>query len=260
MKTARIGIIGGTSFEATARYCSLIAKECRKKRKGYGCITPDLVTRSLNSETINALLKENDWGTIKEILIRETRQLINGDGCKCIALASNTLHKVAPDIKDAIDLHYYYDRSERIHKDDLIDINDCIAERLQEIGARRILLLGAKPIMTEKCMKQYLSTRYDIEVMGTRRFFYAVNEIDRIICEELRYGTIKRQSKEYIMDFINQFIPSPNFPKKPDAIVLASVELGMLIKSKNINGIPLVDSAEAHASAIVKSSLSYRWW
>lgn len=89
----RIGIIGGMSFESTLHYYERINRQV-KERAG-GLTSADMVLRSVNFEEYHRLMEKGDWQTIGAMLQYEAIGLATRDGCDYVAIATNTMHKVA---------------------------------------------------------------------------------------------------------------------------------------------------------------------
>ena len=71
-------------------------------------------------------------------------------------------------------------------------------------------------------MKQFLSGRHNIDVVGMRDHYDEICEIDRIISLELRRGIVEQESKAFIQRFIRDYYLYTSY--KPEAIVLCSTE------------------------------------
>ena len=239
----RIGIIGGMSYESTLHYYDQINRKVNERAGGL--TSADLVLRSVNFENYYDLMTDGNWKLIEQELSYEAERLVYDFGCDYVAVATNTMHKVAPAIKCSVE-GWYRDGSGIYPR--FIHIGDCVAEKLKEAGAKRILLLGTKFTMTEKFMKKFFSGRHNIEVMGVRNYPEEVDEINRIIFDELCHGIVTPESKEFMMNFVYQF-PSDS-DLRPDAIVLGCTELNMILEPDDVD-IPLIDSTQAHIDKLV---------
>lgn len=77
-----------------------------------------------------------------------------------------------------------------------------------------------------------------------------INEIDRIIFDELCKGEIKESSKKFYINTINNMIRQNNI----EGVILGCTEIEMLIKPNDI-AIPIFDTTQSHIDAIVDYSL-----
>ena len=243
----RIGIIGGMSFESTLHYYEQINRKVNERAGGL--VSADLVLRSVDFGIHYDLMQDGNWKLIEQAFSREAEKLVHDFGCDYVAIATNTMHKVAPAIKRSVEGRYH-DGSGIYPR--FVHIGDCIAEKLNKIGAKRILLLGTRITMTEKFMKKFFSGRYNIQVMGVRDYPDEINKIDCIISEELCHGIVTPESKEFLVNFVNQFPCDRD--ERPDAIVLGCTELHMILEPDDID-VPLVDSTKAHIDKLVNLCL-----
>ncbi|MBR5669823.1 aspartate/glutamate racemase family protein [Candidatus Saccharibacteria bacterium] len=257
----RIGIIGGMSYESTLHYYEEINRQVNERAGRL--ISADLILRSVNFEEYHELMESGDWQKIDDKLSREALGLVHLGKCDFVAIATNTMHKVADHVGGLLllpsDMALRMDIPEDIPLVDipLIHIGDSIAEKCKEVGAKRVLLLGTKFTMTEDFLKKRLA-EHKIETIDLSRHSKDADEIDRIIFQELCRGVVTDESADFLVDFIRKF-PTDSEPE-PDAIILGCTELDMLIKSESIMGqrkkIPIIDSTKAHIESIVKHCLS----
>ena len=92
-----IGLLGGMSATSSQLY---YAELCRLTQARCGGLTsPDLVLRSLDFAPIEQWMRDGEWDAISDLLIREA-QMLERAGAEVIALATNTMHKVADRIQD----------------------------------------------------------------------------------------------------------------------------------------------------------------
>lgn len=245
----RIGIIGGMSYESTLHYYERINRQVNERAGGL--VSADLALRSVNFEEYHELMEKGDWQEIGRRLSIEARTLVIGNQCDYVAIATNTMHKVA----DYVTGPYSWMKTEhsRVIRVDipLVHIGDCIAEKCKEVGAKRVLLLGTKFTMTEDFMAKRLA-QHGIEVMSVDNYPEEIEEIDRIIFDELCHGVVTAKSKEFMMNFVYQFPADSDI--RPGAIILGCTELEMILEQDDVD-IPLINSTQAHIDKIVKLCL-----
>ena len=235
----KIGLLGGMSYVSTSHYYEQINQ--RVNERVGGDTTANLVVRSVNFEKYRQLMKRGEWEKIGDCLGYEASGLSSYMECEYIAVATNTMHKVA----DAIAQH--------CPKSTFVHIGDCIAEACERTDAMRILLLGTKFTMEEDFMKDFLANKYGIETIDTSPYPNEVEEINRIIFDELCNGAVTESSKRFLAEFVRLFFVS-NANPKPDAVVLGCTELNMLLNGDSYY--PIIDSTEEHVRKLVELSLS----
>ena len=247
----RIGIIGGMSFESTLHYYEQINRKVNERAGGL--VSADLVLRSVNFEEYHDLMEKGDWCEIAHRLSFEALDLVLKSKCDYVAIATNTMHKVADPV---IGPHEVVDNAawppiSRWIDIPLVHIGDCIAEECKKVNAKRVLLLGTKFTMTEDFMPCRLFD-HDIEVIDTGDYPEEIEEINRIIFEELCHGIVTPESKEFMMNFAYQFPADSD--ERPDAIILGCTELNMILEPDDVD-VPLVDSTKAHIDKLVNLCL-----
>lgn len=94
----RIGIIGGMSYESTLHYYERINRQVNERADGL--TSADLVLRSVNFEEYHELMGKGYWQEIGRRLSVEARDLVVAHRCKYVAIATNTMHKVADHIAE----------------------------------------------------------------------------------------------------------------------------------------------------------------
>lgn len=245
----RIGIIGGMSYESTLHYYERINRQVNECVGGLA--SADLVLQSVNFEDYHKLMEKGDWVTIGRRLRAAARNLFLENQCNYVAIATNTMHKVAEYIAEPYTwIQHTGARAIRVEIP-LVHIGDCIAEKCKEVGAKRVLLLGTKFTMTEDFMAKRLA-QHGINVMSVDNYPEEIEEIDRIIFDELCHGVVTAESKEFMMNFVYQFPADSDI--RPDAIVLGCTELEMILEQDDVD-IPLINSTQAHIDKIVELCL-----
>ena len=156
-------------------------------------------------------------------------------GADYIVIATNTIHKLADDIQSQINIP-------------LIHIADCVAEKCLDSEVYNVGLLGTKITMVE----DFLIDRLEKNglIVSTPTSEEQLNEVDRIIFDELCKGIISEKSRKFYIDVINQMIRE----KHIEGIILGCTEIEMLIKSGDID-IPIFDTTQSHIDKIVDCSL-----
>lgn len=226
MKT--IGIIGGMSYESSIHYYERINKQVNNLEGNLTCAR--MIIYNVNFEEIRKLMLDNKWDEIGEELgkIAKTLEVAGAD---YIAIATNTMHKLANYIEKNINIP-------------LIHIADCVADKCKNNKVYNVGLLGTKYTMVEDFFKNRLEEN-DL-IVSTPIENENINEIDRIIFDELCKGETKEESKQYFIDVINKMIKD----NKIEGIILGCTEIEMLVKQSDIN-IPIFDTTQAHIDSIV---------
>ena len=233
MKT--IGMIGGMSYESSIHYYERINDQVNQIAGGLTCAK--MLIYNVNFEEIRKLMLENKWDKIGAELAKIAKTLEDA-GADYIVIATNTMHKLADHIQSQIGIP-------------LIHIADSVADKCKESDVSKVGLLGTKYTMVE----DFLVDRLKLNglTVFTPKDSKDIDEIDRIIFDELCKGTIKESSKEYYKKVIEQMVEEYGIK----GIILGCTEIEMLIKQNDLD-IPVFDTTQAHIDSIVDYSLERR--
>ncbi len=230
MKT--IGIIGGMSYESSIHYYERINNQVNELAGGLTCAK--MIIYNVNFEEIRKLMLSNQWDKIGIELSKIAKTLENA-GADYIVIATNTMHKLADYVQSQIDIP-------------LIHIADCVADKCRKKNILNVGLLGTKYTMVEDFLKNRL--KQNGLSVTTPQSEENINEIDRIIFDELCKGEIKDSSREYYINVINNMIKENHI----EGVILGCTEIEMLLKQENLS-IPIFDTTQAHIDSIVDYSL-----
>jgi len=223
-----IGIIGGMSYESSTHYYERINKQVNDRLGSLN--TARIIMYSVNFEEIEPLMKANKWNEIAVILtdIAKKLELVGAD---VIVIATNTMHKLYDEIQSNISVPM-------IHIADTV-AERCISQDIQDVG-----LIGTAYTMRESFLKDRLAQRgLNVIVPNSDK---KIDEINRIIFEELCVGKVLGGSREYYKEIIEEL--SKRYGAR--GIILGCTEIEMLI-SRNDVSIPIFDTTEAHIDGIV---------
>src|SRR5436190_21866721 len=98
-----IGLIGGTSGFATRECYRLLDEGVQAALGGHNAA--ELLLYSVNFENIRRLLQDGQWDILGDYLVDKAERLERG-GADFILLASNTLHRVAQRIAEAVHIPF----------------------------------------------------------------------------------------------------------------------------------------------------------
>ena len=230
MKT--IGVIGGMSWESTQTYYRLINQKVREQLGGLH--SAKLILYSVDFAEIEPLQHAGDWGGTAEILT-EAAQALETAGVDFIVLATNTMHKVAPEIELAVQIP-------------LLHIADATAAALQADGVTTVALLGTKFTMEQDFYRQRLE-EYGICVVVPNA--QQRNRVHEIIFNELCLGKVEANSKVDYLEIIQEMAEFG-----AEAVILGCTEIGMLINQSDTT-IKLYDTTEIHAASAVAFALQH---
>ena len=227
-----IGLLGGMSWESTQSYYQAINQGI-KARLG-GLHSAELVLYSVDFEQIERLQHEGNWEATAEIL-SQAAQRVEAGGAQALLICTNTMHKVADDIADAI-------------KIPLLHIADATAEVLVADGVTTVGLLGTDFTMSQDFYKGRLTDNYGLNVLIPDAAERKV--VHDVIYQELCLGEIKETSKAAYLDIIAGL-----HARGAQAVILGCTEIGLLVKQEDTS-VPLVDTTAIHTTSAVNFMLS----
>ena len=228
MKT--IGIIGGMSWESTQVYYRLINQMVRDRLGKLN--SAEIILSSLNFAPVEVMQKENRWDDAGQLLGEHAKKLELG-GADFVVLATNTMHRVADQIQQAISIP-------------LLHIADAVGDSLTSQNIHHAGLLGTMFTMEQPFLKERLA-QYGVDIL-----IPADNDrhkVHRIIFDELCQGQFKQQSRLGYLAIVNHLIA-----QGAEAIVAGCTEIGLLINQQDMS-VPFLDTSEIHARAAVELAL-----
>ncbi len=229
MKT--IGLIGGMSWESTTSYYRII-NETIKEQLG-GLHSAKILLYSVDFAEIEECQANGNWDKSAKIL-SDIAKCLEVAGADNIVICTNTMHKVAPQIEKEINIP-------------IIHIAQVTANAINELGLKKIVLLGTKYTMTQDFYKQKLIDS-GIEVFIPKD--EDIEIVNDIIYYELCLGKINSKSKDKLIEII-EYLKSEG----AQGIILGCTEIGLLI-SQDDTDLPVFDTTEIHARQVALLAIS----
>ena len=220
MKT--IGLIGGMSWESTITYYQVLNETIKQVLGGLHSVK--CILYSVDFEEIEKCQANGDWDRSAEIL-SDAAQSLEKAGADYIVICTNTMHKVADEIKKHIHIP-------------ILHIAEMTAVELEKSGITKVGLLGTKYTMQQDFYKYILENRGIHVVIPNEDQVELVNDI---IYNELCLGVISNESKQQYLDIIGDLVKSG-----VQGVILGCTEIGLLIKQDDTD-IPLFDTTLIHA-------------
>ncbi|MNH65416.1 putative amino-acid racemase [compost metagenome] len=229
MKT--IGLLGGMSWESTALYYQQINKMVHGKLGKLH--SAKVIINSVDFEEIAALQAKGLWQEAGAYLAEQALNLEKA-GADCILVCTNTMHKIAPQIEDAITVPF-------------IHIADATAKEIVSQNIGKVALLGTAFTMEQDFYKARLQD-HGIDVIIPNEADRKI--VHRIIYEELCLGVINPDSRQKYETIVETLIADG-----AEGIILGCTEICMLIGELKFS-VPLFDTTAIHAKEAVSFSLN----
>ena len=221
----RLGIVGGTSWVSSEHYYRRL-NEGVAARLGGNSSAP-VTLWSVEFGEFARMQHDGDWTGVARVLADAAEKLVAA-GCEGIALAANTTHLVADDVRPVIgDVA-------------LIDLVDLVAAEVADL--RTVGLLGTRFTMQSDLFPARLATR-GVDVLvpdeGDQQYVHDV------IYDELTRGVVSEQARANYLAVIEKLVADG-----AEAVLLACTEQGLLLKDGDAR-VPLVDTTEVHCAALI---------
>lgn len=222
-----VGLLGGMSWESTSYYYQQLN---RRVRDEIGELhSAPCVVYSVDFAEIESMQGRGAWREAGVYLGTRAQRLEAG-GAECIALCTNTMHRVYDDVQAAVQIP-------------VLHIADGTAAALEDAGIKRVALLGTRYTMEQDFYKNRLEQR-GLEVMVPDAEGRAT--VHRVIYEELCLGkTLEDSCRSY--ERIVEGLANDG----AEAVILGCTEIGMLIGPEN-SPIPVFDTTLLHVEAAFK--------
>lgn len=230
MVVKKIGLIGGMSWESTTEYYRIINETVRETLGELH--SAEIILYSVDFYTIEQLQHEGKWEEAGRVLADIAVKLERA-GADLIVICTNTMHKVARQVEDAIGIP-------------IVHIAEPTIRAIREQGLERILLLGTRYTMVEDFYKgRYVGSGVELQTPDDAD----VETVNQIIFEELCLGVIREDSRAKMLAMIEKASE-----KGAQGVVLGCTELELLIREQDV-ALPIFKTAELHAKYAAKEAL-----
>ena len=230
MKT--IGLLGGMSWESTAHYYRLLNQKINARLGGLHSAKIAMV--SVDFQPLETLMRQGKWADCGEQLAHAA-QKVEAAGADFLLICTNTMHKVAHAINEAVNIP-------------LLHIADSTAEKIKSQNINTVGLLGTSFTMEEEFYKGRLENKHGLTVIipspEDRRL------VHNVIFEELCRGKIRTESRMAFLDIIEKMRS-----QGAEAVIEGCTEIDMLL-SQNHTAIPLFDTTVLHVEQAVCLALA----
>jgi aspartate racemase len=202
--------------------------EAVSRRLG-GLHSAEIIMSSYDFQRIADLQHTDNWTELAEVLCETAREL-QGAGADFLLIATNTMHKVVPQIEAATSLP-------------ILHIVDATAAAVKARGLDRVALLGTKFTMEDGFYVDRLTRIHGLEVVlpdATEREI-----IHEVLYRELGRGVISPHSREKYLGILERLAG-----EGAQGVILGCTEIPLLIKQEHVV-MPVFDTTLIHAEAAV---------
>lgn len=212
----KLGMIGGMSWVSTRAYLEQINRLVRQKATVR--TTAPLLIESLNFAELHALRDDADWDAAAKVLAELAKRLELA-GAEALIICANSMHHDFETIESAVDIP-------------ILHAADCIGKRVAESGSTSVGLIGRRNVMLESFFRKRI-VAHGVDLMPPN--MDNVDEIERIIYEELMTGRVSRYAERSLKTIMTQKVQ-----RGAKAVILACTELELIVDI-DANVLPIFD-------------------
>ncbi|PNY80392.1 aspartate/glutamate racemase family protein [Deinococcus koreensis] len=223
-----LGLLGGMSWTSTAEYYRLLNEDVTRELGGLH--SARLLLHSVDFAEVAALQKSGDWDAAAALLADAARGLERA-GAQGLLLATNTMHKVADRVQDAVDIP-------------LLHIADATGEAVRLAGVTRVGLLATAFTMEQAFYRGRLAEQYGLDVIVPEAAQRA--DVHRIIYDELCRGEIREDSRQTYRRIMTGLVD-----QGAQGIILGCTEITLLVGAGDVS-VPVFDTTRIHVQAAVR--------
>jgi len=223
----KVGILGGLSPESTVKYYEWLNEGVQKRLGGHH--SARILLASVDFGEFVDLKDKGDWTTQGDILASEAKALERA-GADFIILATNTMHKLAPQIEAALTIPFLH-------------LADATAARILATPYRKIGLLGTRYTMEMDFYKSRLEAKGIVPIVPEEADRNLVNDI---IYNELCHGKIIPASREAYRRIIKTLVA-----QGAEGVIMGCTEITTLIDQTD-STVPLFDTTRIHVEEALK--------
>jgi aspartate racemase len=221
------------SWESSSVYYQLINRGIQQRLGGVH--SAKVLMYSFDFGEVSRLQQAARWDDATTLLSDVGQTLAKG-GADFIAICCNTMHLMADDVQRAAGIP-------------LLHIADPLGDAAKKSGMRKLGLIGTRFTMDEpRIIADRLRQKFGLEVILPDAA--GRETIDSIIQTELVKGVIRDESRVRYRAVMAKLVE-----QGAEAIILGCTEIPLLVSQADAS-VPLYDTMQLHAAAIVDFALS----
>ena len=159
---------------------------------------------------------------------------IEAAGADFLVICTNTMHKLAPQIEQAIGIP-------------LLHIADATSDAARALGVSTLGLLGTRFTMEQEFYRGRLEEQHGLSVLVPGAEQRAA--VHQVIYDELCCGVIRDSSRNAFVQVIEDLCS-----RGAEAVILGCTEIPLLVRSED-GPLPLLDTTTIHAKRAVEWAL-----
>lgn len=230
MKT--IGIIGGSTYVATAEYYNLLNAGLNSRRGDHH--TGEIIIISMDFGESTRFIQDGLWEEGAKYLNGKALSLERA-GADFIILACNVWHAAADAFMKDVNIP-------------LLHIFDATGEAIQAANLKKVALVGAKPTMTSEILIEQGKKRFGADVIVPTDEEQDILHL--IIQDELSKAVFTENSKAAYLEVFESLRC-----RGAEGVVLGCTEIPLLVKQADLPDFPMFDTLTLHVEAAIAMAL-----
>jgi aspartate racemase len=227
-----IGVLGGMSSVASGEYYRLLNEGVNARLGGHSAA--EIVMYSVDFAVMERFIRDQAWHEAGEYLADRAAALEKA-GADLVILATNTFHRVAPQIEAAVAIPF-------------VHIVDITAEAALADGAGVLGVLGTAPVMESDFYRDRFAG-HGIAVLVPPAEDRAV--VHRVIFDELTRGVVSDDGRRQYVRIMRDLVA-----RGAQGVVLGCTEISLLVGADDLPGTPLYDTTALHVARAVDLALA----
>ena len=226
-----IGLLGGMSWESSAKYYELVNEFVRSSIGGLHSANCVLV--SVDFAEIEQLQASGRWDEAGDLLASAAAE-VEAAGADMLLLCTNTMHKVADQVEAAVGIP-------------LVHLADATADAVKAAELSTVGLLGTAFTMEQAFYRDRLAS-HGLSVITPEADDRAV--VHTVIYDELCVGVVRDASRQAYGEVIDRLVDAG-----AEGVILGCTEIELLI-SQDDSPVPVFPTTRIHAEAAVELALA----
>lgn len=228
-----IGVVGGIGPESTIDYyrAMIAAYQERQPDGSY----PAIVISSIDAHTLLGLLMAHEHEKVADYLVAEVERLERA-GAGCALIAANSPHIV-------------FDEVQRRSSLPLVSIVEATLHEAVRLRRKRLALFGTRFTMQGR-FYQDVFERSGLTLVVPDETEQAYIH-DKYMSELLK-GILRPETRDGLLAIVARM----NARDRIDAVILGGTELPLILRDPTASDIPLLDTTQIHAKAIVARAMT----
>jgi len=227
----RIGLLGGMSWESSIEYYRLVNEDVRDRLGGLH--SADCILRSIDFAEMEELQRLARWDEAGALLAAEAANLVSA-GAELLVLCTNTMHKVADRISDAIDVPF-------------VHIADTTAHAVCATGITTVGLLATGYTMEQEFYVGRLRDQHGLSVLVPDQADRRV--VHDVIYHELCVGVVDDGSRNEYRRIMRGLAE-----RGAECVLFGCTEIDLLVTDDD-SPVPVFDTTRLHARRAVDLAL-----